>query len=686
MGSMRERYETIVIGGGHAGTEAAWAAASVLGSRGASGGAGRVALITMDPTRIGQMSCNPAIGGLGKGQIVREIDALGGIMGRAIDAAGIMFKMLNTSKGAAVRGPRAQADKYVYAAEVQRLIATRANIDVIAGMVDNIIVEDGRVVGVILPAGAGVVRCDPQAIKWNATNQGVARPIYPRSTLASSRTSAPRMLRTNAVVLTTGTFARGLMHTGEKKTEGGRVDEGAAVGISATLRNLGFELGRLKTGTPPRLARETIDWDALPIQRGDEEPVPFSDMTHQDGVNATAQFPRLPQTECRMTHTTAQIHEIIRANLHRAPMFSGQVEAECGPRYCPSIEDKVVRFAERESHHVFLEPESLHTNEIYCNGISTSLPTDVQERIVRIMPGCEKAEILRWGYAVEYDMVWPHQIDVTCMAKHIRGLFLAGQINCTTGYEEAGGQGVIAGINAARLASSQELVRIARDEGYLGVMMDDLVTKPPREPYRMFTSRAEYRLRLRADNADERLTPLGRELGVVDDERWNLYQQRAAQLDAIREQFRTIIIDGKRLREVARRPNTSAGDLMRHLSNAHAPLPQTANGEHGGCPCFPMHLVERVVTEAKYDGYIDRQAAEIRRQKESDRQRLPEWLDYRAVKGLRTEAAQTLAKFRPATMGQAARLPGVNPADLTIIAVAIRRGPPQPELQTASAR
>lgn len=672
MTRMQDKYDVIVIGGGHAGTEAAWAAASALESIGSGG---RVALITMDPSRIGQMSCNPAIGGLGKGQIVREIDALGGIMGRAIDAAGIMFKMLNTSKGAAVRGPRAQADKYAYAAEVQRLIATRSNIDVIAGTVDDIVVEEGRVVGVVIPVGAEFVQAEPAAIEWNESNDGVARPVYPANTPASSSSRAPRLVRTCSVILTTGTFARGLMHTGEKRTEGGRVDECAAVGISATLRRLGFELGRLKTGTPPRLDRESIDWDVLTIQRGDEHPLPFSDLTVRDGNSSpSARFPRLPQIECRMTHTTAEIHELIRANLDRAPMFSGQVEAECGPRYCPSIEDKVVRFEQRDSHHVFLEPESLHTNEVYCNGISTSLPIDVQEKIVRLMPGCERARILKWGYAVEYDMVWPHQIDSTCMAKHIRGLFLAGQINCTTGYEEAGGQGIIAGLNAVRLITRRDPVRLARDEGYIGVMMDDLVTKPPREPYRMFTSRAEYRLRLRADNADERLTPLGRELGLVDDERWNLYRARAAQLDVIRDQFQKVMIKGKRLREIARRPHVSAADLAPHLENAKSVE------ESGSCLHFDVRLVERIVTEAKYDGYIERQAAEINRQRESDRQRMPEWIDYRAVKGLRSEAAETLARFRPATMGQAARLPGVNPADLTILAVAIRRGPPEPAL------
>ncbi len=686
--SMREFYDVIIIGGGHAGTEAAWAAASALqraaeSSRRSTSGTQNptVALITMDPSRIGQMSCNPAIGGLGKGQIVREIDALGGIMGRAIDATGIMFKMLNTSKGAAVRGPRAQADKYAYAAEVQRLIATRRNIDVIAGTIDDLIVEDGRIVGVNVPPGAHVVHPDERAIEWNHANEGCARPVYSPAgnTLAVSRGVSTTYLRAHAVVLTTGTFMRGLMHTGESKTEGGRVNEGAAKGISTTLRRLGFELGRLKTGTPPRLDRKSIDWDALDIQRGDEHPVPFSDLTsasrrvpaaddaqiaksiRDEDVSARFAFPRLPQIECRITHTTAQIHEIIRANLHRAPMYAGQIDAETGPRYCPSIEDKVVRFAQRDSHHVFLEPESLHTNEIYCNGISTSLPIDVQERIVRMMPGCERAEILKWGYAVEYDMVWPHQIDSTCMTKLVRGLFLAGQINCTTVYEEAGAQGVIAVLNAARFAMNEDLVRLGREQAYIGVMMDDLVTKPPREPYRMFTSRAEHRLLLRAENADERLTPIGRELGLVDDERWAVYEDRAEVLNAMREHFNRTFINGKTLREFARRPETTVDDLSLHFDVSTFRR-------------FDVSLLDRILTEAKYDGYIARQTAEIKRQQSAEHQRIPDWLDPRQVQGLRNEAAEVLAKYRPQTMGQAGRLPGVNPADLTLVAVAIRRG------------
>jgi tRNA uridine 5-carboxymethylaminomethyl modification enzyme len=429
---------------------------------------------------------------------------------------------------------------------------------------------------------------------------------------------------------------RGLMHTGEQKTGGGRAGERSAAGLSASLERMGFELGRLKTGTPPRLAAETIDFDRLPPQVGDEQPVPFSDLTPQ--ALPGRRFPGLPQARCWMTSTTTEAHELIRANLHRAPMYSGQIEAECGPRYCPSIEDKIVRFPDRESHHVFLEPESLHTNEIYCNGISTSLPVDVQERFVCLMPGCARAKVLRWGYAVEYDMIWPHQIDATLMTKSIEGLFPAGQINCTTGYEEAAGQGL----------------RLRRDQAYIGVMLDDLVTKTPREPYRMFTSRAEHRLLLRADNADERLTPLGRELDLVDDQQWAGFRRRLDQLSVIRDRFNRLHVGGRSLREHARRPEVTVDEVLGRLDEP-----------------FDRRLVERAMTESRYEGYIVRHRAEIRRQAKADRQRVPAWLDFRAVAGLRTE----LSRFRPATMGQAGRLAGVNPADLTLLAVAIRRGP-----------
>ncbi|MBT8485883.1 MAG: tRNA uridine-5-carboxymethylaminomethyl(34) synthesis enzyme MnmG [Phycisphaerales bacterium] len=651
---MHPHYHVIVIGGGHAGTEAAWAAASALGE------GGRVALVTMDPARIGQMSCNPAIGGLAKGQMVREVDALGGIMGRAIDATGIMFKMLNTSKGAAVRGPRAQADKYAYAAEVQRLIATRSQIHVIAAAVDDIVVEGGRVTGVRLPVGAGRVTADDAAIEGNAHANLLARPVFPSTPPVSGRLNAPRQLRGDAVVLTTGTFMRGLMHTGDERTEGGRVDEDAAVGISGVLRRLGFELGRLKTGTPPRLHRASLDWDDLETQVGDDTPVAFSDLS--PAVLPQGRFPHLPQTGCRITRTTAAAHDLIRANLHRAPMYSGQIEAATGPRYCPSIEDKVIRFADRDSHHVFLEPESLFTDEIYCNGISTSLPRDVQEAIVHAMPGCANAEILRWGYAVEYDMVWPHQIDATTMTKLVAGLFLAGQINCTTGYEEAAGQGVIAGLNAARLARVEPLERLGRSDGFIGVMMDDLVTKTPREPYRMFTSRAEHRLLLRADNADTRLTPWGRSRGLIDDERWRAYETRAATLDAIRHAFEAVRVGHRTLREHARRPDVTTVEIATHL-NGHGPDHAAADGT----------LLDRVVTEARYDGYISRQRSQVRRQQAADGRVIPGDLDYEAIPGLRAEARETLARFRPTTLGQAGRLPGVNPADVTILAVTLHR-------------
>ncbi|MCH2148494.1 MAG: tRNA uridine-5-carboxymethylaminomethyl(34) synthesis enzyme MnmG, partial [Phycisphaerales bacterium] len=647
--SIELHYDVIVIGGGHAGTEAAWAAASVLRSR----EAGRVALVTMDPSRTGTMSCNPAIGGLAKGQIAREIDAMGGLMGRAIDATGIMFKMLNTSKGPAVRGPRAQADKEAYRVEVQRLIACAANIDVIAGTVDDLLMDQGKAVGVLLPPGSGIVH--PRPDRHDDVVGEQPRSIYAAAPAPEDVHRDAVRLLSSAVVLTTGTFMRSLMHTGDQQTKGGRVDEGSADGISGTLQRLGFELGRLKTGTPPRLRRGSIDWNGLEGQRGDDQPVAFSDMTpeHLPG----GRFPRLEQVECRITHTTDEAHELIRANLDRAPMYSGQVDAESGPRYCPSIEDKVVRFHDRPSHHVFLEPETLHTEEIYCNGISTSLPADVQDRLVRTMPGCEHAEVLRWGYAVEYDMVRPHQIDATCMTKSIRGFFLAGQINGTSGYEEAGGQGLVAGLNAARYAGGDEMVRLGRDQAYIGVMLDDLVTKTPREPYRMFTSRAEHRLQLRADNTDARLTPVARSLGLVCDPRWEIWLKTSALLDDVSGRIATAQLEGGRpLSKRVMHPDATPSEIAACLGTSD------------------LRIVERVMTSMRYEGYIARQHSAIRRQREADGRPIPEWLDVSGVTGLRAEAAESLARFRPATLGQAGRLAGVSPADLSLLRLAIRKG------------
>ncbi len=605
-------YDVIVVGGGHAGVEAAWAVAGM---------GGRVALVTMDPDRIGAMSCNPAIGGLAKGQMVREIDALGGLMGRAADATGIQFRVLNVSKGPAVRGPRCQSDKYAYARKVQEILRERPGIEVVRGTVDELIVEQGRC------RGAAIVALG-------------------RDDDAPGRTT----LFASAVVLTTGTFMRGLMHTGEAQSEGGRVGESAAVGISHDLRRLGFELGRLKTGTPPRLAADSIDFDALPLQPGDDRPLPFSDLTDR------ARFPVLEQRPCHITHTNDAIHALIRANLERAPMYNGQIETT-GPRYCPSIEDKVVRFADRSSHHVYLEPESLDTDEIYCNGISTSLPADIQEQVVRGMPGCARARILRYGYAVEYDMVRPHQIDATTMTKRVRGLLLAGQINGTSGYEEAAGQGLLAGVNAMRHAAGRELIRLRRDQAYIGVMMDDLVTKTPREPYRMFTSRAEHRLLLRADNAAERLTGFGRELGLVDDERWRAAGRRRDAIASLRDH-----LEAQRLQEWAAGPEVTTDDLESRID----PSLRAASGWDPG-------VVGHVLAEIKYAGYIERQQRQISRMSRQEARSIPDDLDYTQVTGLRHEARAALEQFRPATIGQAGRLAAVTPADAMVLTMAVEK-------------
>ncbi|GMV24507.1 MAG: tRNA uridine 5-carboxymethylaminomethyl modification enzyme MnmG [Phycisphaerae bacterium] len=643
-------FGVIVIGGGHAGVEAAWAAANLLQE------SGSVALVTLDPSRIGVMSCNPAIGGLAKGQLVREVDALGGLMALATDATGIQFRMLNTSKGQAVHGPRAQCDKHAYAQAVQMLVASRPEIEVIAGSVDRLIVEVGEVRGVVVRSPGG----------------------------------DELTLHARAVVLTTGTFMRGLMHTGEQKTAGGRHGEAPAVSISAALQELGFELGRLKTGTPPRLKRSSIRWNDLPPQFGDDPPRPFSDLTPRpgnsiavpapgpsgvgdpvdaalDGWRSTgfvaASFPLLPQVECRQTQTTAAAHELIRANLHRAPMYSGQIES-AGPRYCPSIEDKVVRFAQRESHGVFLEPESHRDDWIYCNGISTSLPTDVQDAIVCGMPGCEQAVIYRYGYAVEYDMVRPHQITVTGQTRLVRGLYLAGQINGTSGYEEAAAQGVVAGINAALSVIGKPEYVIGRDQAYIGVLMDDLVTRTPVEPYRMFTSRAEYRLLLRADNAADRLTPDAQRLGLLSStelgrRRSRLFADRREQIASLNAAIDRATLEGVPVPRLIRTQNFELGDLRRVLDAPGAGATDS--------------VFDTVYADRRYEAYLVRQRAEIRRHAELEHRRLPtEWRDA-MLDGMRTEARQAIMRFRPQTFGQASRLEGITPADMTLLAVLVKR-------------
>ncbi len=612
-----DTFDVIVIGGGHAGAEAA-AAAARFGAK--------TALVTHKLSTIGEMSCNPAIGGLGKGHLVREVDALDGVMGRAADRGGIQFRMLNRSKGPAVRGPRTQADRKLYREAVQSILGEYANLTLIEDGVEDLIVESGRVAGVVGQSGRA----------WGA----------------------------GAVVVTTGTFLKGLIHIGEKRIPAGRVGEQPAIGLSDRLYGLGLKMGRLKTGTPARLKASTIDWSGLEMQEADAEPIPFSFLNDRITV---------PQIACGITWTSAEVHAVIGDNIHKSAVYSGAIAGR-GPRYCPSIEDKVKRFADRDRHQIFLEPEGLDDDTVYPNGISTSLPEEVQEAFIRKIHGLEKVEIKRFGYAIEYDYVDPRELTPDLAVKRMRGLYLAGQINGTTGYEEAAGQGLVAGLNAACFAAGNDPYILDRSRAYIGVMIDDLVTRGVSEPYRMFTSRAEYRLTLRADNADQRLTEEGVKAGVVGSHRREAFHVKRSSIETARERMHALTLtpnearaqgiminqDGKRRTalEVLAYDGVDFAKLRTVWPELEAITPQVA---------------EQMEIEAQYAGYLHRQEADIVAFRKDEDMRLPADLDYRAIGGLSNEAKDKLSAVRPATLGQAARIEGMTPGAITAVLGYLKR-------------
>jgi tRNA uridine 5-carboxymethylaminomethyl modification enzyme len=598
-------FDVVVVGAGHAGVEAALAAARM----GAA-----TALLTSNLDTVAKMSCNPAIGGVAKGQIVREIDALGGVMGQAIDATGLQFRMLNRRKGPAMHGPRAQADRKAYQRYVKRVVEEQPGLVLRQETVEDLRIEgppeNRRIVGV--------------AVRGDA------------------------LYRARAVVLCAGTFMQGLLHLGEASFPGGRMGEAATTGPSAALARCGFRLERFKTGTPPRLNGRSIDYAQTELQPGDDRPEPFSFLT--DALDCR-------QLPCFITYTTPAVHDLIRANLHRAPMYTGQI-LSAGPRYCPSIETKIVRFADKPRHQLFLEPEGRDTHEVYLNGLSTSLPRDVQDQAVREIPGLQRAEILRYGYAIEYDYVPPDQLQRSLQTKAVAGLYLAGQINGTTGYEEAAGQGLVAGINAALALRGQEPLVLGRDQAYLGVMIDDLVTRGVDEPYRMFTSRAEYRLLLRHDNADRRLTPLGHRLGVVDASRWARLEAKEAELSAARKCLEGTRSGPVTLAELLRRPDVTWEDVV-------ARLPELAR--------FAPRIAEQVTWDARYSGYVARQELDVARQERLATHRIPADFDYATLPHMRAEAREKLGRVQPLDLAQAARISGITPADLAVLSICLAR-------------